>query len=72
MPEIKFYNREPVPMEMHKVKIVQKLTLLPVKERLKKLQEPKTLRFFTGKLEPVSDWPQKLMEAYIKDFGEEQ
>ena len=39
MPEIRFYNRAPVPMEMHKVKIVQKLTLLPVKERLKKLQE---------------------------------
>ena len=27
--------------------------------------------FFTGKLEPVSDWPEKLMEAYIADFGEE-
>ena len=39
MPEIKFYNRAPVPMEMHKVKIVQKLTLLPVVERLKKLEE---------------------------------
>ena len=39
MPEIKFYNRAPVPMEMHKVKIVQKLTLLPAKERLNKLQE---------------------------------
>ena len=39
MPEIKFYNRAPVPMEMHKVKIVQKLTLLPAKERLQKLKE---------------------------------
>ena len=39
MPEIKFYNRAPVPMEMHKVKIVQKLSLLPVRERLKKLKE---------------------------------
>ena len=39
MPEIKFYNRAPVPMEMHKVKIVQKLTLLPGKERLAKLKE---------------------------------
>ena len=39
MPEIKFYNRAPVPMEMHKVKIVQKLTLLPGKERLNKLKE---------------------------------
>ena len=37
--EIKFYNRPKVPMEMHKVKIVQKLTLLPIKERLRKLEE---------------------------------
>ena len=34
--------------------------------------EPATLRFFTGKLEPTSDWPQKLIEAYIADFGEDQ
>lgn len=115
-------------MEMHKVKIVQKLTLLsarevvghiPSEERnpdgtehiasvemvrlafprrvftlsqteyvidrvkwlydhrhliggLRFVHEPKTLRFFTGKLEPVSDWPEKLLEAYIADFGEDQ
>ncbi len=34
--------------------------------------EPKTLRFFTGKLEPVSDWPEKLAAAYEKDFGTDQ
>ena len=39
---------------------------------LKFVHEPKTLRFFTGRLEPVSDWPEKLLEAYIKDFGEDQ
>ena len=39
---------------------------------LRFVREPKTLRFFTGKLEPVSDWPRKLMEAYIKDFGSDQ
>ena len=39
MPEIKFYKRDPLPMEMHKVKIVQKLNLLPVKERLTKIKE---------------------------------
>ena len=38
MPEIKFYNRAPVPMEMHKVKIVQKLNLLPARQRLEKLK----------------------------------
>ncbi len=39
---------------------------------LRFVHEPKTLRFFTGKLEPVSDWPEKLIEAYIKDFGDDQ
>ena len=39
---------------------------------LRFVHEPKTLRFFTGKLEPVSDWPEKLMEAYIAEFGEDQ
>ena len=39
MPEIKFYNRPAVPMEMHKVKIVQKLNLLPARERLAKMEE---------------------------------
>jgi len=34
--------------------------------------EPKSLRFFTGRLEPVSDWPEKLAEAYRAEFGEDQ
>jgi len=32
--------------------------------------EPKVLRFFFGRLEPVSDWPQKLVEKFRKDFGD--
>jgi tyrosine phenol-lyase len=32
--------------------------------------EPPVLRFFMGKLEPVSDWPQKLMAKFKADFGE--
>ena len=39
---------------------------------LKFVHEPKTLRFFTGKLEAVSDWPEKLVKAYIEDFGADQ
>ena len=38
---------------------------------LRFVHEPKTLRFFTGKLEPVSDWPEKLLAEYEKDFGAE-
>ena len=34
--------------------------------------EPKTLRFFTGRLEATSDWPEKLVKAYKEEFGEEQ
>ena len=38
--QIKFYNSEnQVPMEMHKVRVVQKLHLLPVEERLAKIKE---------------------------------
>ena len=37
---IKFYQSEnQVPLEMHKVRVVQKLTLLPVEERLKCMQQ---------------------------------
>ena len=37
---VKFYKSEnQVPLEMHKVRMVQKLSLLPVEERLKKIQE---------------------------------
>ena len=39
---------------------------------LRFVHEPKTLRFFTGRLEPVSDWPEKLINAYIADFGADQ
>ncbi|MBP7275257.1 MAG: tryptophanase [Kiritimatiellae bacterium] len=33
-------------------------------------EEPKVLRFFLGKLEPVSDWPERLMAKFRKDFGD--
>lgn len=39
---------------------------------LRFVHEPKTLRFFTGRLEPVSDWPEKLLAAYTADFGDDQ
>ena len=39
MPEIKFYARKAVPVEMHKVKIVQKLSLLPARERLQRMYD---------------------------------
>ena len=39
---------------------------------LRFVHEPATLRFFTGILEPVNDWPEKLVEAYIAEFGEDQ
>ena len=38
MSRITFYKHEPVPVEMHRVKIVRPLTLLPVRERLEKIR----------------------------------
>ena len=36
---------------------------------LKFVEEPPVLRFFFGRMNAIGDWGQKLMEAYIKDFG---
>ncbi len=39
MSEVKFYSGESVPLEMHKVRIVQKLNLIPIEERLARVAE---------------------------------
>lgn len=39
MSKVKFFYGNDVPLEMHKVRIVQKLNLLPVEERLKAMEE---------------------------------
>ncbi|NLT57881.1 MAG: tryptophanase [Clostridiales bacterium] len=36
---IRFFSGEDIPMEMHKVRMVQRLTLLPVQERLRAIRE---------------------------------
>ena len=37
---------------------------------LKFVEEPKILRFFVGRLAPVSDWQEKLVAKFKADFGE--
>lgn len=37
---------------------------------LKFVEEPAVLRFFNGRLEPTSDWPQKLIAKFKEDFGD--
>ena len=37
---------------------------------LRFVEEPSSLRFFFGRLEPVSDWPEKLVKAFREDFGD--
>ena len=39
-------------------------------EGLKFVEEPKILRFFFGRLEPVSDWQAKLIAKFKQDFGD--
>jgi len=34
------------------------------------VEEPKILRFFFGKLAPVSDWQSKLVAKFRADFGD--
>ncbi|MCL1843758.1 MAG: tryptophanase [Defluviitaleaceae bacterium] len=33
-------------------------------------EEPRVLRFFFGRLKPIGDWPQKLMQKFRADFGD--
>ena len=37
---------------------------------LRFVEEPPVLRFFTGRLEPTSNWPEKLMKKFRADFGD--
>lgn len=37
---------------------------------LKWIEEPSSLRFFFGRLEPIGDWQKKLVEKFRKDFGD--
>lgn len=37
---------------------------------LKFVEEPKILRFFFGRLDPVSDWQEKLVAKFKADFGD--
>ena len=39
MANIKFFSGESTPIEMHRVRIIQKLNLLPIEDRLKSIQE---------------------------------
>ncbi|MDR1936896.1 MAG: tryptophanase, partial [Tannerellaceae bacterium] len=37
--KVKFYNGENIPLELHKVRVVQKLNLVPIERRLQALYE---------------------------------
>ncbi|MDR1710467.1 MAG: tryptophanase [Propionibacteriaceae bacterium] len=39
MPKVTYFSGETFPLEMHKVRIIQKLTLLPIEERLRAMEE---------------------------------
>jgi len=37
---------------------------------LRFVEEPPVLRFFMGRMEATSDWPEKLVKAFRADFGD--
>ena len=37
---------------------------------LRFVEEPTVLRFFMGRLEAISDWPERLLKAFRSDFGD--
>jgi tryptophanase len=37
---------------------------------LKFVEEPPVLRFFMGRLDPIGDWPERLMAKFKTDFGD--
>ncbi len=37
---------------------------------LRFVEEPSVMRFFIGRLEPTSDWQEKLVAKFKEDFGE--
>ncbi|MCL1839327.1 MAG: tryptophanase [Propionibacteriaceae bacterium] len=39
MPKVNYFSGETFPLEMHKVRIIQKLTLLPIEERLRAVED---------------------------------
>ncbi len=43
--KIKFYSGENIPLELHKVRVVQKLNLVPIERRLEALHEGGFNRF---------------------------
>ena len=39
MPKVTYFSGQSQPLEMHKVRIIQKLTLLPIEERLRAVED---------------------------------
>ncbi|MCD7931786.1 MAG: hypothetical protein LUH15_10735 [Tannerellaceae bacterium] len=39
MSQVKFYSGEDIPLELHKVRIVQKLHLVPIERRLNAIED---------------------------------
>ena len=64
MATVKFYHaEEQVPLEMHKVRVVQKLYLLPVEERMKKIEEAGNNTFLLQNKDVYLD---RMLELYSK------
>jgi hypothetical protein len=82
---VKLYNGENIPLELHKVCIVQKLNPVSIERRAGLFPHsanaisgsifgcgifPYENQLLIGGLAPVSDWPEKLIARFKANFGD--
>ena len=69
MSNVKFFGGEQYPVEMHKVRIIQKLTLLPIEDRLKAMQDAGHNTFL---LQNVDVFLDMLTDSGVNAMSQEQ
>ena len=69
MSKVKFYRGQQLPLEMHKVRIIQKLTLLPIEQRREALE---TAGFNTFLLQNADVFLDMLTDSGVNAMSQDQ